>query len=347
MKKVIYYITGATGHLGRTIVNMLLTLKKTIVAFVLPHDKKRQFNMHDDGQLSFVDGDITKYDDVEKFLDFKASASTQIVIHCAGIITVEKSFNKVIYDINVGGTKNIVDIAKKRSVEKFVYVSSVHALKELSKKGLIKEQTSFNPEEVNGFYAKTKAEASQYVIDACKDGLNGIIVHPSGIIGPNDEMNGHFTAVINNIIDGSLTSIVKGGYNIVDVRDVADGIIKAAESGQNGKSYLLSGEYHSIYEIVEMACHIAKIRKIRHILPIWFVKLFAPLALLWSKIKRQPPIFTAYSMNTLVSNSNFSNSLAVRELGFSVRPFSKTMEDTVNDLLAKKAKLTRNKKTKK
>lgn len=347
MKKVIYYITGATGHLGRTIVNMLLTLKKTIVAFVLPHDKKRQFNMHDDGQLSFVDGDITKYDDVEKFLDFNSSASTQIVIHCAGIITVEKSFNKVIYDINVGGTKNIVDIAKKRSVEKFVYVSSVHALKELSKKGLIKEQTSFNPEEVNGFYAKTKAEASQYVIDACKDGLNGIIVHPSAIIGPNDEMNGHFTAVINNIIDGSLTSIVKGGYNIVDVRDVADGIIKAAESGQNGKSYLLSGEYHSIYEIVEMACHIAKIRKIRHILPIWFVKLFAPLALLWSKIKRQPPIFTAYSMNTLVSNSNFSNSLAVRELGFSVRPFSKTMEDTVNDLLAKKAKLTRNKKTKK
>ncbi|MDD4005603.1 MAG: NAD-dependent epimerase/dehydratase family protein [Bacilli bacterium] len=347
MKKVIYYITGATGHLGRTIANMLLALKKTIVAFILPRDKKRHFNKHDGGQIYFVEGDITKCDDIEKFLDFKSTDAMQIVIHCAGVITVEKSFNKGIYDINVGGTKNIVDIAKKRKVEKFVYVSSVHALKELPKNKIISEQTSFNPEEVNGFYAKTKAEASQYVIDACNDGLNGIIVHPSGIIGPNDEMNGHFTAVINNVLDGSLTSIVKGGYNIVDVRDVADGIIKATEKGQNGKTYLLSGAYHTVYEIIEMACRIAKIKKIRHILPIWFVKLFAPLALLWSKIKRQPPIFTAYSMNTLVSNSNFSNSLAIRELGFSIRPFHNTMEDTVNDLLTKKAELAKSKKTKK
>ncbi|MDD3207389.1 MAG: SDR family NAD(P)-dependent oxidoreductase, partial [Bacilli bacterium] len=170
MKKVIYYITGATGHLGRTIANMLLALKKTIVAFILPRDKKRHFNKHDGGQIYFVEGDITKCDDIEKFLDFKSTDAMQIVIHCAGVITVEKSFNKGIYDINVGGTKNIVDIAKKRKVEKFVYVSSVHALKELPKNKIISEQTSFNPEEVNGFYAKTKAEASQYVIDACNDG---------------------------------------------------------------------------------------------------------------------------------------------------------------------------------
>ncbi|MFA5421645.1 MAG: NAD-dependent epimerase/dehydratase family protein [Bacilli bacterium] len=338
MNKLIYYITGATGHLGRTIVNFLLGLKKTIVAFVLPCDLKRDFDKHEEDQLYFVEGDIRKYEDVENFLSFQSENSSQIVIHCAGIITVESSFNQLIYDVNVTGTKNITNAAKKRNVEKFIYVSSVHALKELPRKQTIVEQSAFNPDEVKGFYAKTKAEASQYVLNACQNGLNGVIVHPSGIIGPNDEMNGHFTSVLNNYIDGSLTSIVKGGYNIVDVRDVAQGIIQASEKGETGKCYLLSGEYRSVYEIIEIASRYAKRRKIRHALPVWFVKMFAPLASLWSKIKKQPPIFTAYSMDTLVSNSNFSNALAVRQLGFTVRPFEQTIEDTVKDLLNRKEK---------
>lgn len=341
MNKIIYYITGATGHLGRTIVNLLLGLNKTIVAFVLPRDKKRDFENSSQGEMHFVEGDIRKCEDVEEFLSFKSQDATQIVIHCAGIITVESSFNQLVYDVNVTGTKNIADIAKKRNVEKFIYVSSVHALKELAKKKIITEQNSFRPDEVNGFYAKTKAEASQYVLNAIKDGLRGIIVHPSGIIGPNDEMNGHFTAVLNNYLNGSLTSVVKGGYNIVDVRDVADGIIRAADRGIEGRCYLLSGQYHTIYEIIEIASRISKRRKIRSVLPIWFVKMFAPLATLWSKIKRQPPIFTAYSMNTLVSNSNFSNALAVRELGFHVRPFANTIEDTVRDLMSRKETITK------
>lgn len=335
MKNTIYYVTGATGHLGRTIVNMLLALKRTIVAFVLPKDTKRDFGQHDKEQLYFVEGNITKYEDVESFLNFKSEETAQIVIHCAGIITVEKNFNQQIYDVNVGGTKNMVDAALKRSVEKFIYVSSVHALKELPKKQIMVEQQTFDPEQVNGFYAKTKAESSQYVLDACKEGLNGIVVHPSGIIGPDDEMNGHFTSVLRNFLDGSLTSVVKGGYNVVDVRDVANGIIQAIEKGHNGQCYLLSGEYHSVYEIIEIASIISKRRKIRSVLPIWFVKMVAPLASLWSKIKRQPPIFTAYSMNTLISNSNFSNALASRELGFTTRPFYSTIEDTVRDLMSR------------
>lgn len=338
MENSVYYITGATGHLGRTIANKLLEAGHKIIAFVLPSDKKREFFPHEANQLTFVEGDITKKEDVIRFLNTGSADATQIVIHCAGIITVQKSFNQLVYDVNVRGTKNITDASLKKNVAKFIYVSSVHALKELPGKKLIAEQDSFNPNEVNGFYARTKAEASQYVLEATKKGLNGVIVHPSGIIGPNDELNGHFTSVIRNYLDGSLTSIVKGGYNIVDVRDVADGILHATEKGVNGKCYVLSGEYHSIYEIIEIASRISKRRKIRHALPIWFVKMFAPLASLWSKIKRQPPIFTAYSVDTLVSNSNFSNVLAMRELGFTTRPFTTTIEDTVKDLMSREDK---------
>lgn len=344
MKREIYYVTGATGHLGRTIANALLSLGKTVIALVLPRDKKRIFAKHEDYQLSFVDGDITKREDVDTFLDYLREGTSQIVIHCAGIITVENGYNPLAFNVNVNGTKNITDAALERDVDKFVYVSSVHALKELPNKQKIAEQERFDPREVRGFYAKTKAEASQYVVEACKRGLKGVIVHPSGIIGPDDEMNGHFTSVINNYLDGSLTALIKGGYNIVDVRDVADGVISAAEKGMAGKSYLLSGEYHSIYEIIEIASRLSGRRKIRSVLPIWFVKIFAPLAAMWSRFKHQPPIFTSYSVQTLASNSNFSNALAVKELGFHSRPFVDTIEDTVRDLLSRQEKNKKDKR---
>ena len=79
--------------------------------------------------------------------------------------------------MNVNGTKRITDSAQKNATSKSLSdVSSVHALKELVQKGQITEQDHFDPNEVNGFYAKTKAEASQYVLDAVKNGLRGIIV---------------------------------------------------------------------------------------------------------------------------------------------------------------------------
>lgn len=343
MEKRIYYLTGATGHLGRTVANKLLDAGDQVVAFVLPNDQKRDFRKHEANQLTLVEGDITKKDDVIRFLATGNADALKVVIHCAGIITVQSSFNQLVYNVNVQGTKNITDVAKENNVAKFIYVSSVHALKELPGKKLITEQDSFNPGEVRGFYAKTKAEASQYVLNATKSGLNGVIVHPAGIIGPDDELNGHFTSLIKNYLDGSLTSIVKGGYNIVDVRDVADGILLALEKGVNGKCYILSGEYHPIYDIIEIASRISKRKRIRNALPIWFVKMFAPLAALWSKIKHQPPIFTAYSVDTLVSNSNFSNALATRELGFTTRPFSTTIEDTVKDLMTRQNKINEKK----
>lgn len=339
MDKIIYYITGATGHLGRTIVNKLLKQGKTIVAFVLPKDTKTNFEAHEEGQLFISEGDVTKLKDVKKFLNVqKTEGTTQIVIHCAGIISIEKGFSQLIYDVNVTGTKNMTDVAKKLQVKKFIYVSSVHALKELPKKEIIVEQDHFDPDEVNGFYAKTKAEAGQYVLDAIKEGLNGIIVHPAAIIGPGDEMNGHFTSVLRNFLDGSLTSIVRGGYNVVDVRDVANGIIAASEKGTIGRCYLLTGKYHSVTEIINLASKVSKRKRIRSVLSIGFVKMMAPLALLWSKIKKQPPIFTAYSMDALTSNSNFSNARAVEELGFSVRPFYNTIEDTIKDLMRRMEK---------
>ena len=109
----------------------------------------------------------------------------------------------------------------KNKVSKLIYVSSVHAIPEKEDGGIITETYDFDPGKVVGLYAQTKAKATRAVLAASKKGLNAYVVHPSGIIGPGDYGNGHSTQLIIDYIKGRLVAYVNGGYDFVDVRDVA------------------------------------------------------------------------------------------------------------------------------
>ena len=136
-------------------------------------------------------------------------------------------------------------------------------------------------------------------------------------------------------LDGRLTAGVRGGYDFVDVRDVANGIISALDSEKCGGCYILSGGYHSVRELLD-GLHRASGRKpIRTYLPIWFATMTAPLAEAWYKMLRQPPLYTRYSLYTLQSNGIFSNEKSQRELGFTARPLMETLQDTVEWLTRK------------
>ena len=99
---------------------------------------------------------------------------------------------------------------------------------------------------MNGAYAKTKAEATQAVLDAARRGLNAVVVHPSGIIGPYNRSSNHIVQPIDMDISGKLPAGVVGGYDFVDVRDVAKGCLKAAEQGRSGECYILSNRYFTV-----------------------------------------------------------------------------------------------------
>lgn len=87
-----------------------------------------------------------------------------------------------------------------------------------------------------------------------KKGLDVVLVHPSGIIGPYDyEHNNHLNQTIRDFLSGKLTTLVKGGYDFVDVRDVADGLLKALYEGGSSQTYILSGHYVSIEELIKLA----------------------------------------------------------------------------------------------
>lgn len=324
--KRIYIVTGASGFLGNNIIRMLEHDDNAEVrAFVLNGESISSLN---NLKCSIYYGDVTKADTLNSIFDGSGDAEI-FVIHCAAVVYIKSKYNSRVYDVNVNGTKNIVDKVLEYNA-KLMYVSSVHAIPEKSDGNLISEVSIFNPDDVVGLYAKTKAEAARYVMDSVKDkGLNACIVHPSGILGPYDFSNSHLTALVREIVRGKLPMCVKGGYDFVDVRDVAKGIIMACDKGKMGECYIMSGEFVSIKKLADLVCDVVGRKRIKVVLPIMIAKIVAPFYEMYYNVKGKTPLFTKYSLYTLSSNSNFSNEKAKRDLGFVNRNITDTVKDMV------------------
>ena len=267
--KKIYIITGANGFLGNNIIRRLNQDNDTeIRAFVLKGDSIKSL---ENLNCKIYYGDVTKKDTLSSVFE-NTDDKEVFVIHCAAIVYIKSKYNGFVYDVNVNGTKNIVDKVLE-SKAKLIYVSSVHAIPEKPNKGLIKEITDFDPNNVKGLYAKTKSEAAKYVMKLVKTkNLNACIIHPSGIIGPNDYGNSHLTWLVKEVLNDKLLVSVSGGYDFVDVRDVADGIISACERGIKGECYILSNKYITIKQLTDLICDVQERKRIKLVLPIWIAK---------------------------------------------------------------------------
>ena len=322
----LYLVTGAAGHLGLTVVQALIRRGDAVRALALRGDPAAA-HLPKEARVFF--GDVRDKTSLAPF--FAPEPGTRLtVIHCAGIVSIASRYEPAVYDVNVTGTKNVVDLCVEQQVARLVYVSSVHAVPELPKGTTICEVCEFDPARVVGLYAQTKAEATAYVLAAVREhGLDASIVHPSGISGPGDWGNNHLTQLIRDWHDGRLTAGIRGGYDFVDVRDVADGILRCAERGEKGECYFLTNRYVTVPQLFDTLTDLTGRKRIRTFLPLWFIRLTAPLAELYYRLLRQKPLFTRYSIHTLGSNAVFCHDKAERVLGYHPRPFRETLADTL------------------
>lgn len=322
----IVLITGANGHLGRTVIRQLTDAGVRVRGLVLPHEKTP---MLDEMNIEIVRGDVRDIDSVRPL--FAGCENRQVVvIHAAAIIDITSHVSPKAYEVNVNGTKNVVELALEHKVHRFIHISSVHAIPEAPGRREIRETKEFSPEWVEGGYAKTKAEASRYVMDCVREkGLPAIVLHPSGIMGPGDTGTNNVVAAIKSYYLGKLPACPKGGYDLVDVRDVAAAAISAIDNGRVGETYILSGKHYEFRDIFAMIHQITGKRKKCPTVPIWMARLAAPIMEKRALRKKEKPLVTRYSMNTLASNDNFCHEKASRELGFWPRDFYCTLQDTL------------------
>ncbi len=322
MKKT-YIVTGAHGHLGSTIIRLLERQDCTVRGLVLPAELT---SVTDHKNVTYYMGDVRDPSSLLPLFNGSSPQST-VVIHTAGIIDISGQVSPLLYDVNVNGTKTVARLCLEKQV-RMVYVSSVHAIPEKTKLDVLQEVNHFSAEEVVGAYAKTKAEATQAVLDLVKQGLDAVVVHPSGILGPYDSSGNHLVQLVKDYMTGKLPACVNGGYDFVDVRDVARGCLLAAEKGKTGECYILSNRHYEIREVLAMVKKVCGGRKIPT-LPMWMAKAAAPFIQLDAKRKKSRPLYTKYSLYTLKSNDRFSHDKATSELGYRPRDLLRTITDTV------------------
>lgn len=325
MNNRIYIVTGAAGFLGNNIVRKLLAQNQTVRGLILNPTDSEVFDKND---LELVCGDVRNIASLEP-LFLNPNGCDLILIHAASVVTIASKFNQSVYDINVTGTKNLLQLCQSHSVKRFIHVSSVHAIPEPPNGEIINETINFSADLVHGTYAKTKAEASRLVLEKAAEGLDCCIVHPSGIIGCGDYSHTHLNQLVLDYLNGHLAASVKGGYDFVDVSDVADGVLACVDKGVAGSCYILSNRYYSIQEVLDKLQLISGKKPVRVTLPFWFAKLTAPLAEFYYRLLNQPPLFTAYSLYTLQCNSNFSHKKATSQLGYHPRELEETFKEMI------------------
>lgn len=321
----LYLVTGGTGHVGTVLINELLAKNVSIRALVRPGRREGI-----PAGVDVYEGDITNLDSMRDFFQTSGFDSVTL-IHCAALITIASRRNTQVWNVNVHGTENVMQLALNAAVDRVVYVSSVHAIPEKPLGQIISEVSSFSPELVHGQYAKSKAAAAQVALDYAKKGLNLSIVHPSGIIGPGDtNIRNHMIRTIHAMAEGRIPVGLKGGYDFVDSRDVVSGILSCEEKGRCGECYILTGHYITVLQLLNVVrkIHGKKERKIE--IPYGLVKAIAPISEGAARlIGRKAPLFTPYSVYTLHTNGDFSHEKATRELDYQPRDIVDSIRDSL------------------
>lgn len=314
-------VTGGTGHIGNVLVRYLLEQNECIRVLVLPGEDCSPL---DQLNIQMVRGDVLERESLEK-----AFQGVQTVYHLAGMISILPGKNHQVQRVNVEGTLNVLHAARQAGVERLIYTSSIHALHRVPHGITIDERIPFDPENAISAYDQSKAVATLAVGKAIQDGLDGVIICPTGVIGPYDYRRSEMGQLILDSMQDRPQLYVDGAYDFVDVRDVARGMIQAAQGGRRGEHYLLSGERVSVEWLICTVKRIAGLPSRLLKIPMGLARFAANFTPPYYRLTRTCPRFTHYALETVTSNSEISNAKARRELGYAPRPLSDTLADTV------------------
>lgn len=309
-------VTGAAGHVGANLVPALLAQGRP--PRVLGHKDRRAFQGLG---VEVVQGDIC---DLESLVE--AFKNAEVVYHLAARISIIQDWPSL-EAVNVAGTRNVVEACLRCGVQRLVHFSTIHSI--AATQGLVDESNLLVGVGGSPAYDRSKAAAEEEVRRGMERGLDAVIVSPTGIIGPHDYKPSHFGEALLRLANGRLPSLVSGGFDWVDVRDVVKGAMRAEEIAPAGAKYILSGHWLSLCEVARMVEQITGVPAPGFVCPMWLARVGAPFISLFDRLAGRRPLYTSVSLQALRDNREISHQKATRELGYHPRPFRETLIDTL------------------
>lgn len=301
-------VTGATGFTGGHLARTLAQHGWRVRALVRDLERAKALKEHG---VELVEGELTRGEDVGR-----AAEGCTHLFHIAALYRSAKHPDEVYHQVNVGGTQNVIDAARKYHVGRVVHCSTVGVhgyIKELP----ADENAAFAPGDI---YQRTKLEGEQLAARAFADDVAGAVIRPAGIYGPGDL---RFLKLFKTIHTGRFRMFGSGDvlYHLTYVQDLVDGIILAGEHPDAvGKTYIISGpRYTTIAELADMVADAVGARRPRGKLPLGPLKVAAATCeAMCRPLGIEPPLHRR-RLDFFIKDRGFSSEKAKRELGYTPR----------------------------
>jgi len=245
-------VTGATGFIGSHIARKLVERGEHVKILLRKSSKTSNIDGID---VERVYGDVLDIDSINEALK-----DCDTLYHTAGVASFRKEDYKKMEDINVQGTSNIMNAALNAGTKKVVHTSSIAAIGVDPNGGIANEETKYSLNELGVKYLDTKHRGEELALQLCEKGLPLIVVNPATVIGTGDIYLSS-TAFILWFYKKKFPGYMDGTLNMVDVEDVADGHILAAERGRIGERYILGNQNFTLLELFNLLEEITGVPK--------------------------------------------------------------------------------------
>ncbi len=314
-------VTGATGFVGAAVVRALLAAGVEVRVLARrgsDFTNLRQF------KLEHVYGDLR---DRQSLL--RALSGCRQLYHVAAHYALWAKDPSIFYEVNVVGTRNLLEAAREVGTERIVYTSTIGTIGLPTEGGMGTEDTPVSLDQMAGHYKRSKYLAEQEVLAFARQGLPVVIVNPSAPVGEGDIKPTPTGQIIVDFMKGRMWAYIETGMNLIDVDDVAAGHLLAMERGRVGDRYILGNRNLTLRDVFEMLATITGVRAPSVKLPRGVVLPLAYLNFGFSYLSGVPPRIPLDGVKMAKYKMHYDCSKAIRELGLPQTPVEVALEKAV------------------
>jgi dihydroflavonol-4-reductase len=313
-------VTGAAGFLGSHVARQLVARGDEVRVLMRPSSTNRAIA---DLSLEYVTGDLRDPASLDR-----AMQGVKRVFHVAADYRLWAKHKQDIYDSNVGGTKNLLDAAKRAGVEQLIYTSTVATLA-VDRPQHPNESTDAKLEEMVGHYKRSKWMAEKEAFSAAKNGLPVIVAMPTTPVGPWDWKPTPTGKIILDFLNGKMPGYVETGLNFVGVEECAAGHLLIAEKGKVGERYLLGGENLTLKQMLDALAKITGLPAPKLKIPHGLALGVAYANTVFSRLIGREPGIPVEGVKIARHMMFVDCTRAQRELGFEAGPVAAALERAV------------------
>ena len=314
-------VTGATGFIGGNVARALEARGYQVKALVRPGSAA--LTLKHTG-IETAQGDIRERSSVSDALE-----GCQAVVHCAALYTYWTPDPSLMYEINVTGTKVVLEEALRARVAGCVYTSTVSTVG-IPPGGIGTEEMKASEKEMAGHYKKSKYLAEREALELARNGLPVVVVNPTAPVGPWDVKPTPTGRMVLDFARGRIPAYISTGMNLVDVEDVAMGHVLALEKGRAGERYILGNSNMSLRQVFKLLERVSGKRAPKIRIPIWLAMGAGYIdEFVEGKLLNKQPSIPLEGLKVSRKPMYVSCEKAVRELGLPQSPVEAALEKAV------------------